>query len=385
MNITREPNEINAAKNPIGIEVQGRAGFLAYDVYQIGVKVWYDPFHTNVYNLVDIDTRSTPDQLTGKVTFDLGRILKSLLKNDRPEWLSASAKKCTNNNFRFYVEVEEYIDTVKQTSINSNIFRVVNAGFSDYVGQFLNSYVNSQKFLTHQPREKTVSPHQREFLYYIAPAAGTYTLNTDIVFEDGSTQTAYSGVAPSVVAQKHDVLLFPCGYYALGLDQFQSPGVASWEVYLTGDKSEKQKFVLDCSYQPRDRFYLFANSLGGYDTLRATGRLKENILTTSVAAQQARPVFYDATEPYIKNVDTQSQGVFTQDTGLLSSPGADWLRDLLISEDPLRIGAQYHNPQALGEYWPIAIGRGESPIREDDNFLYGQAFRYTDAFLNKGL
>ena len=211
MVITIEPAAINSVNNPIGLRVAASFGWEFYDQYQIGIKVFYDKNHTSLFSQIpDMEARATPDSETGYYDFNLSRMLKGVFSPDRPEWLSNTARFCTKNNFRFYVVVEEYANTELINSISSNIFRVVDAGFNTRIGQYMNTYVNNQKFLTHQPRIKTISTCQKEFLYYAIPEPGTYTLNADLEFEDGSTQTGYNTIAPSITSgSKHNIALFP--------------------------------------------------------------------------------------------------------------------------------------------------------------------------------
>lgn len=384
MQITIEPGKIVSVNNPIGLRVAASFGWEFYDHYQIGIKLYYDKNHTSLFSIIpDMEARVTPDSATGYYDFNLSRMLKGIFSPDRPEWLTNTARFCTKNNFRFYAVVEEYANTQLINSITSNIFRVVDAGFSVPVGQYLETYVNSQKFLTHQPRNKRISTCQKEFLYFSFPSPGTYTLNADLEFEDGTTLNGYNTIAPSITTgSAFNIGLFPCGFEALGLDSFVAPKVSAYTVYLTGDKSERQRFEIDRTFHPNDRFYLFKNSLGGYDTLRATGRLAESENVSSVVSQKPLPVFYDATFGQIENVGTVSQGVFTQHTGILSSAGADWMKELFRTRDLVRIGDQFHNPEGLGEYWPIVLDQGTNKIREDEDFLYKAKFNYQDAFLN---
>jgi len=380
-----EPYFLSSVRNPIGVRVNADDNWANNEDYYLKLVIEVEEIYkSGNFVILDLDIRATPDKYT-VVEFNLSRPLSRVLSSERPGWEDTMPKIGGNACKRYKYSIEEWVDGSLSTSILSDIKHVVKAGFGFIKGQFLQEYANSMKWLTHQPREKLSSRHAGEFLYYLhVGESTTLEMFADLVFEDDSVQNGYQPNI-SISVGKGDLVIFPVGYQSLGLEQFVTPPIKSYEVYLAGNVSERMKFTIDCTYEPRERFYLFENSLGGYDTVRTTGRLKESQATESQTYQKPVPIFYDSTLPTIVQSQTRHTDIFSQHTGILSLDGVRWLKDLLRSDDSIRIGGPDENHFAKGIYWPIVIGRGENDIREDDNFLYGLAFNYTDAFNNIGI
>jgi len=378
------PNTLSAVRNHIVVEALADSLWATYGRYEIKIVVeWEDGLFSTNWETIDAEISAIPDE-NNRVLFNLSRLLRQHVELEKPNFSTAAAYNLSSLCRRFRYTLEEWIDGAKNSEIVSTTYYMNQAGFGHVLGQNMDQWVSNGKFLTHQPRTKRVSAFQPELLYFQVPsaAAGTQSITVDITHTNGSQTT---GVNPGISsgASSFDVVVFPVGYQALGLDAYAD--VASWEVYLSSNISERMKYELDCHCSPMDRFYYFANSLGGWDCLRTTGELSVQSSVQGKNVEKILSPFYLPSDHQFEDFDLQQRDEMTQYSGHLTREESLWLKDFLRSPRGYRVGDILPNMEAEGDLVPIIMDRGKTKILEDNEFLYGLKLKYKDGFKNQGL
>lgn len=209
--------------------------------------------------------------------------------------------------------------------------------FVSYQHSFFSRYQSEKRqFLTWQPNEKLVSPKQREYLYFLLnmdPFPETIHLRIRKTKTDGTRETVSASVIEGL--RPFQVICCPVGAETLGLGD----DIARYEIWLSDAEnqrfSEVRAYNIDRRKHAFERFVVFSNSLGGFDTLRVLGRASQESDVTRATTRKERPagMGLDFSELEIINV-TENSGIKFS-TGFFERDAAtylDYLRELTVAE-----------------------------------------------------
>lgn len=195
-------------------------------------------------------------------------------------------------------------------------FRCVRSGklyLNESATQFLTG-----NFLTWQPTQKAVTYYSPEWLTYYAPE--TCNVRLRAYWEDGTNSTI------SLSGQSAGTCVTYNLQYAVVAGKFAGKRPMYYDVWVENPSGTRMSYVqryLASEKQGEDEnWYLFENSLGGIDSLRAYGALKDDPEYTHNLA-----VFGDESEEY--RVDTNR--LLTRNTGMLTPEEARWLQDMFVA------------------------------------------------------
>lgn len=173
-------------------------------------------------------------------------------------------------------------------------------------------------FLTWQPTQKAVTYYSPEWLTYYATDDCTVRLRA--YWEDG-TNTAIT-----LSTQSRGSCVTYNLQYAVIYGKFTPKRPMYYDVWVENASGARLSYVqryLASEKQGEDEnWYLFENSLGGIDSLRAYGALKDDPEYTHNLAS-----FGDESEEY--RVD--SNRLLTRNTGMLTPEEARWLQDMFVA------------------------------------------------------
>ncbi|UHG93386.1 DUF5977 domain-containing protein [Spirosoma oryzicola] len=246
------------------------------------------------------------------------------------------------------------------------------AGWSDH---FFDSYLrDTRQFLTWQPDEKIVSLHQPEFLYFLlncSPVPATINLRIQVNYPNGNSDVRTLSTLSG--ASINQVVCVPVGMYPNGLGY----DVASYDVWLSDGAnnriSQVRTFVIDSTEQAQERFILFENSLGGFDTLRILG---QGSLATTVqritVETDPQSTAIDAAQ--LRVIQIESDQSLTVSTGYFSSQAGAWARylnELLLSKSIYLVTAKGHVP--------LLLTTTELVTHEDDADLIARTLSFRKA------
>lgn len=241
--------------------------------------------------------------------------------------------------------------------------------YEDFPGHlFFTSFLEQKRmFLTWQSTSKVIEKDQPEFLYFLLnfePVPTTVKLKGNVTYADSSceqlTLLTKSGL------QLYDVLCIPAGHNALGLDQ-KPKAVKAYTLWLENENnqrlSEIRSYTLETRYRRHKYFFLFQNSLGRYDTLRAYGAGKSILSVDQNTAARFTPFNYQPShgESYVTNIDGEdglevSTGYFTDPSQL------EYLQELLFSEDIYLVTDRH--------FIPLTLLTKNLAYKQDDEYLY---------------
>lgn len=190
-------------------------------------------------------------------------------------------------------------------------FRVVGGGVADLADTPANWL--SQHFLTWQPRHKRVTYYSPEWLTFYATEARTLKLKA--TFANGSTKqlnllTATAGKAYTQNLQ-----------YAFVAGLLGNTYPTYYEVWTEGsggNRSESQFYLYEEAKSADEQWFLFTNSLGGIDTIRAYG-------VNKLAAEHTHSL--DEREEELEEYDVETERLYVKNTGWLDDYERHWLLD----------------------------------------------------------
>lgn len=238
--------------------------------------------------------------------------------------------------------------------------------FVAWNGSFFTAYMSDKRpFLTWQPNGKTVGQSQEEYLFYLLnfqPLPSTLYRRVRVTYQDGRRETLDKGAITG--GQSYQVLCMPVGPKALGLGS----NVISYEVWLSDGMasrnriSEVRLYLVDNRPRSQQRFILFANSLGGWDTLRLVGEGSEMITTTRTTATLERPAGAPADFAELRVVNLEGQRTLTASTGWFESQAVEqlqYLTELMLSSQLYLVDERGH--QALELLTANLVDKSDNP------------------------
>jgi hypothetical protein len=275
-------------------------------------------------------------------------------------------------------------------AFNSGVKKEDFAKFTNFESEVLQN-----KFLSWRNPVRTITREQPEWLYFLQVIdrydyywAGLFdelVLNVTIYYDDNSTET----IKPfkNDTCQKYGVLEWPVSYSALELGNKEGvKTITHYECWIVHNKdednqdptiyedvSEKVTYVLD-EEDYLDTHYVFRNSFGVFETVRAIG-LKENEFTTIKSEiskiLEAGYSTEDGESEYYSSIFRDRYSV------AINAPNKkdfDWFKDLLLSSDAyIVVGAHLVK---------IMIEPGKFPMDKDDDTTFILPFTYKFANTN---
>jgi hypothetical protein len=279
--------------------------------------------------------------------------------------------------------------TIQKPTTYNGTFRFVNGGvsaekFKQY--QILNTnwftrFANQLFFLTNRPHTINVRVDQPEFLYFLNyNVKTTIKLVVDIHYADGTTELYYPWTESGTA--QYDVYEIVTTYNTIGLATkaaVKGSAITEYRVWVEDNASnhlsEKYRYVVETSPVLFDRYFIFKNSLGTYDTLRTTGLGAKNIKITSTTTKQyVSPESYTYQTRQKKQSNKLADVTFKVNTGLLEDKiMADYLiSEFMISDDIYMV---------LGDYvYPVVLNTENSGVYEDDNYTFFGEFEVEMSF-----
>jgi hypothetical protein len=237
----------------------------------------------------------------------------------------------------------------------------------------------SRQFLTWQPTEKWVDVAQPEFLYYLVnclPKPQELRLRVDIYYQDG-TYDAMTAQRMTTVSQ-YTAYSIPVGFTALGLparEASQGKLVHSYKLWLSNESnqrvSEVRTYYVSRDYHANLLYLVFANSLGGYDTLRCTGQTARSLTVRGTDVQRSLPPNYLPTTAELLKLGRSGERTITVATGLRDGDSLDYLSEIMLSEEVYVVTQEGFVALTL----PTS-GDSTLSLRQDDEDLAGRLLTF---------
>lgn len=343
--------------------------------------------YQHIFQLYDIsgqllgEESITPDS-DQKSVFDLSEYLWNALEINRSAMPGFSFPVQENKIFlhslhslHFNIRFAEKWDSAIQqlqtgatcTALMGGLSKIKQAEFSQYGTSFFQMLEEAKFFLTWQPVTKRTRLNAPECLYFYNTIPRTIYLKFKVYFHDGSTSTTTNPGFLTFQAVAGRVYELDC---SAGLFPNPASKIEKYEVWIetTGDEriSEIRTFIIDYTFYRNVQYFIFCNSLGGFDTIICTGRLKRQ-------SEIDREIFIDddnERHPLTSLLDAN----YVIETGSIPADHARWLEDLMLSKEVYWLA----NQRVL----PILITSKKMSEITDDQRRFNLSFEFSTASLD---
>lgn len=318
----------------------------------------------------------TPDQ-QGRGVFDLAPILKDLTKTEVP-WPTSSIGQGAiqrEEQIEFFFCLRDGYGTpfsLKDRVYVSERYYARPGGFTDSIleeiekgGSNCYEFLKANKiFLTSIPNKKKTYPSQTELLKfyntldYYGPAE-YFRLRIKEHLWDGTSKSTRGVYYQSI--NRLSSCTFDVTPNKLDLD----PNTVWWEMWVTlGDSvvSETVSYSRNETKPTNARQFLFRNSLGGYDTVVATG---SRTITTEGTTQQGFIAKQSAVRKWLVPTQTRrkSTNVYRGILGYFDNEELNWLKELFNSEEKYLVENNKLEPITIRTVeWPSNVDEGPGKI-----------------------
>lgn len=235
----------------------------------------------------------------------------------------------------------------------------------------------NQYFLTWQPTDKLVDRWTTEKLYYLVRSSlASIKLKIEINYNDETAQSTITKTTVNTPVQ-YGVYEIAVSLNVLQVTGYDGTTIANYRVWIEDSAdnriSEIRKFTLDyTSYEEVPRQFLFLNSLGGFDTLRITGEVEDNLdyqrsSITKVLGADFTELDHQATAGSI----TESR-IHKANTGWKTREDIAWIRDFFLSKQVYQL--------VVGKLVPVEILTTQARQRMDREDLFSIDFEYRRSY-----
>ena len=367
-------DKIYFSKNPITMEktaVSNWQSLVNYRLYN-DVRV-EDVADSNLYTS-KLKVELKPDS-TGKALFYLGEAFRDAFAFTPPTLGASDIIRITDRVKRFInysgqLENTQIIPGVLSPSLpNIAVFGGIDKIHFPEMNFFTDYLPANKKFMTWAPLTKMVDKQQEDFLsYFIYGNTSTLKLRVIAYYDDSTNETSVTKTkAGTQRAQLYQIPAGPSNSGALFINP--SKNLIKYTIALLDQSdsliSEVRTYTISTVRHPRTRYFLFLNSLGGYEVLRFTGAAGQRTEFNREVIQKFLSANY---QPY--------DGEFEVNTSIMSERGSyssghvsqqwhEYLKDFLLSKRVYDV--------TTGDRVPVAILSSDH-IEEDQ--VYNRYIRF---------
>jgi hypothetical protein len=367
------PSGISLSKNPVlSLVTSDETGFTSLVIKQTLHRVSDGAAIHSLYHTADENKQAE---------FNWSPFLDDEIQTSLPNVLT-SAVNTVDILRQFFLRTLEIKDTVEGTEAQSGNFEVLKGGkgwlgFAAGLGPDLvyTPLTNEYQILTVKKKTRRVNsqdPLQITILPLVS--AGTATLALTATYNDGTTELvnvdlgALTANAPVVVNISDQVR----GYAALQpTKQWVKLQVTITE--LTG--SELTLFI-EPIQSPWQRYFVYENSLGAFDTFCTTGKAGYSESITKTSLNKYQPNIYTTDQALVGTANHLANGKVAVNTGYLTAAERLAVKDMLLSEKVYEfIG--YNGQQLLV---PVVFNTSEITLHTDGENLQAMTLEYSYAY-----
>lgn len=301
---------------------------------------------------------SQPADSLGATVFDVSTLLDAYVQPDFPAHGEVGLRRCDNVFRRFYLQHSEQWDGGGAPTYTVRETHYLVYGGLDFFEYATQSYFTVYRpkvhpFLTWEPVQKDVFADQPEYLYYHHDSLVQEVFQVHVKF------TTAAGLTSTVsVLSRPDARCFEVFRLSVGLGQLRAllgnqvpADVVAWEVTVVDAAglalTETRYYQLSDELPDLRRYFLYANSVGGVNTLATVGKAKTELAMSSVVVQRSLLPTYLAEQGDSYTASAAGVPVLTCNTGYLGAAQLEALQDFLLSEEIRYLDADRYRPGAL--------------------------------------
>lgn len=325
----------------------------------------------------DLIANITANWFSGYV-FDISAYVRAYIASTAPNPASEfSAQESSAITFDVEIDIvapawsEEY--THSFTAIRGGLPKEVYAqdgNFFAYMG-----FSGNQKLLTHQPlRKPNVSLDSPEYLaFFTATWGATITRNLRILYTDGTEDTS----TDDFDKDGNVITCIRCKLEDLGYNEEKE--VLEYHIFFTdGTRTTRlQIFEVDNSFRRQERFFIFENSLGGWDTLRCVGEQESEASFDQASASDysANQINDNILETDMFVYDSSMANEHDVATGYYPASYISYLREFMQSKNKYLV--------VNSKLYPVVLTSKKLKYAQDERGLKAAQFSYAFATTNE--
>jgi hypothetical protein len=361
--ITRNLPLVSFAGNPMKVTVQTNntlgPGYVPRQFYTIFCKVRF-AFYTDESTLFEetIIDSAEPDT-EGNVTFDLSKIIKDKIAPTFQDPQSESnffvKDYCVAKFYLSFADGYGIPFVVQAYQAEESELYAIPGGLSDWMLEELeaddsNAFTFLQEhemFLTNQPANKIVKSGQPELLRFfnsLLTWQNEPVPTQNFILKLREFNLNGEEYISTITTGSFERLAMYSLNVTPGVIFTLNNGTDSWEIWLELSPREGYNYLSEVvSYkrderkEPRSKYFIFQNSMGGFDSVAATGRIVSSLEGES--SVNMLPVSTNLRSYFNINQDrAMCNRIFKGFIGLFSSDCLDWLQEFFRSEKRQYVG-----------------------------------------------
>jgi hypothetical protein len=362
------------SQNPVRLALDAGADYRADPTTKPNLsfvaQVWVEAAYRSGVYVQAGPQLEQPADLQGRTVFDVQALLDAYVREHVPALDVGLATRADGLFKRFYLKSAEKFGTppVPAALSTAQVHMVLCGGLSPAeaeAGRWPAYQVAVQPFLTWEPDYQRVLPSQPAYLYYQHAANdGDVDVRATVRHVDGtSTQVLLTTL---VGVRRWEVYCLAVGPTVLGLTGDE---VAGYDVVVATaagvPRSQVRHFVLERTYYPQQRYFIYSNSLGGVNVLTALGAAKQ---TLEVAAIEAQRPAYDPDLGDVATLDRLGTPTVSVITGPRRRGQVQADQELLLSHRVVLLNG--------GQYWQGRVVSATYTVKDEAEGLASLAFDF---------
>ena len=373
--VTLAPNRCYFSQNPVRLPLDAGAAYRLNPATKPNLsflaEVWVEPdYLSGVYVQAgpQLEQPADPD---GRTVFEVQALLDAYVAEHLPPPDGPATALAEGVFKRFYLKSGEKFGTppVPAALSTAQVHFVLCGGLGpdeDAAGRWPAYQAAVLPFLTWEPDYQRVLPAQPAYLYYQHTTAPDNDLQLWVRVRHVDGSTSSFGLASFFARGRWEVYCLDVSPLRRGLAGLN---VAGYDVWVTGTGgvvlSQVRHFVLERTYYPDQRFFLYSNSLGGANVLAALGQAK---LTLEVKATEAERATYDPQLGDVAVLDRTGTPTVSVVTGPRRRVQVQADQELLLSRRVVLVRA--------GTYWPGRVAAATFTVRDETEGLASLSFDF---------
>lgn len=382
-------DEVFFSRNPVVKAKAATSGWEALTNYRL-----YDD--VRVEDVADSDTyvsklkMALPPDSDGNVMFQVREAFRGVLNATPPTLNLATIDRLTDRvkRFKHFTGELQNEEVTPGTLVGSDASLVLLGGLNKFnwpTLDFFNTYLPAtKKFLSWAPVEKEVDRLQEDYLTYYVFDATTAEINVliKVYYDDATNQTdEVLTVAGALYQHLYQLPAGPQNSGALLINPAKT--AIKYELWLTDQDdeviSEVRTYIIDAVSSPRKRFFLFLNSLSGYEVLRFNAQADYNTEFLKEGIVKFLPYNYSALdgEKETNYASLQESGNYGSGymSGQYAAAWLDYLKDFLLSRRVFDV--------TDGKRRPVSIAGGNFNTGADQDYERAIRFTVLDSYENE--
>jgi hypothetical protein len=294
--------------NPITLSLDAGAAYRADPTTKPGLafvaQVWIEQEYLSGDFVQVGQELEQPAQLDGRCTFEVQELLEPYVEPLVPAVGQTTVLRLEGTFRRFLLKWFERTDVGDSaiTSVDTNYLVHGGLGYVEAAAStwFTTFQPRQLPFLTWEPLVKKVLPDQPEYLYFMVHGTTTtqFRVRLRATFADGRQVEEFLATRTDVA--RYEIFSVPAGPVQLDVPAREAAAGQLLVRYLLDVVDEKGQLLSETRTYELDRrpcavrrYFLYANSLGGWNTLVCRGRAAADLLIKTTASENARAAGYD--------------------------------------------------------------------------------------------